>query len=48
MRKNYRMDAVTSWNAKDFNEEFYQELRSEHSFNHNYQMHLSNVLMMGG
>ncbi|AZP90279.1 MULTISPECIES: AAA family ATPase [Pediococcus] len=40
LRKNYRMDAVTSWNAKDFNEEFYQELRSEHSFNHNYQMHL--------
>lgn len=40
LRKNYRMDAVTSWNATDFNNEFYQELRNKHSFNNNYQMHL--------
>lgn len=46
LRKNYRMEA-SGWNATDFNEDFFQELRDKHSFNSNYQLYLNQCLKEG-
>ncbi|WP_410889402.1 AAA family ATPase [Pediococcus pentosaceus] len=46
LRKNYRMEA-SGWNATDFNEDFFQELRDKHSFNSNYQLYLDQCLKEG-
>lgn len=44
--RNYRMER-TDWEADDYDEEFYQELRNEHSFTRNYGKHLSKCLNEG-